>query len=193
MPFCAFLASALWLVTFHIKLWMIFELLVKYIFICYHIDVQAITPFLDFQIKYILARWGKIKEKIKVKACPKGQLITALERLLNEIKKGYLAIGDARLDLPKTVDLKMELEEKNGRVEFELELNWPLHPVEEAGTGEAAKAKEKEGKAAEREEEEDGKEDKEEGEEEEKEEEEIEEEEEEEEEATEASGETPKT
>lgn len=92
----------------------------------------------------IFKRGGvKIKEKIKVKACPKGQLITSLERLLNEIRKGYLAMGDARVDLPKTVDLKMELEEKNSRVEFELELNWPLHPGEEAETGEAVKTEEK--------------------------------------------------
>ena len=37
----------------------------------------------------------------------------------------------------------MELEEKNGQVEFELELNWPLHPGEEAGTEEAVKTEEK--------------------------------------------------
>ncbi len=113
----------------------------------------------------IFKRGGvKIKEKIKVKACPKGQLITSLERLLNEIRKGYLAMGDARVDLPKTVDLKMELEEKNSRVEFELELNWPLHPGEEAGTEEAAKAEEKgeKVKEANREEEEEKKEEKEE-------------------------------
>lgn len=76
-------------------------------------------------------RWGKIKEKIKVKACSRGQLITSLERLLNEIRKGYLAIGDSQVNLPRTADLKMELEEKNGRVEFELELTWSTHLQEE--------------------------------------------------------------
>lgn len=65
-----------------------------------------------------------------------------MERLLNEIRKGYLALGDTRADLPKTVDLKMELEEKNGQVEFELELNWLLHPGKEAGAEEAVKAEE---------------------------------------------------
>lgn len=62
----------------------------------------------------------------------------------------------------------MELEEKNGQVEFELELNWPLHPGEEAGTGEAVKAEEKgkEVKEADRKEEEEEEEKKEEKEEE---------------------------
>ena len=119
----------------------------KYYFICYSLNLER--NFFPSSRDIILKRWVKIKEKVKVKACPKGQLITALERLLDEIKKGYLAIGDARIDLPKTVDLKMELEEKDGRVEFELELNWPLHPAkeekEEARTEETAKAKEQKG------------------------------------------------
>lgn len=54
-----------------------------------------------------------------------------------------MAIGDAQVSLPKTVDLKMELEEKDGQVEFELELKWPLHPQEEAETeGEAEEPEE---------------------------------------------------
>ncbi len=65
--------------------------------------------------------------------------MTALERLLSEIRKGYVSIGDTQVFLPKTVDLKMELEEKDGRVEFELELKWPLQPQgcedDEAGDG----------------------------------------------------------
>lgn len=64
----------------------------------------------------------------------------------------------------------MELEEKNGQVEFELELNWPLHPGEEAGTEEAVKTEEKDkevkeadqGEKEEQEEEEEKKEEKEE-------------------------------
>ncbi|MGB9904084.1 MAG: hypothetical protein ACPLQO_05350 [Desulfotomaculales bacterium] len=67
-----------------------------------------------------------------------------MERLLNEIRKGYLAVGDARVELPGAVDLKMELEDKEGRLEFELELAWGSPAQEEKKKEEEEKEGEQE-------------------------------------------------
>jgi amphi-Trp domain-containing protein len=66
-----------------------------------------------------------MKNELKVSECPKDRLILYLEKLLQQIREGHVTVGFAEVSCPEIVDLEVELEEKDGKVELEVEIKWP--------------------------------------------------------------------
>lgn len=67
----------------------------------------------------------KMEIQVKIVSCSKNQLTANLEKILQQVRSGYLEIGNTKTTLPSELDLKMELEERSDKTEFELELSWP--------------------------------------------------------------------
>lgn len=67
-----------------------------------------------------------MKNEIKISECPKEKLILYLEKLFEQIREGRVEIGLTEIVIPEILNLEVELEEKEGIAELEIEIKWPL-------------------------------------------------------------------
>lgn len=65
------------------------------------------------------------KEKIK-KQVRKEEFLEYLRNLISQVEQGYVLIGDKKIELPESFELKIKCEEEDKKKEVEWKIEWKI-------------------------------------------------------------------